>query len=193
MNELNFSCTPEEAKDAAYLENRIRQELGISKTQKLSYRWRKRSIDARNRHIKVNASFETWVDEEVSPRFESYQFPIVKDAEEIHIIGAGPAGLFAALEAILNNKKPVLFERGKDVRNRRRDLAQLTKSSILNPESNYCFGEGGAGTYSDGKLYTRSKNVATFKKSCNCLFNLVPRKTFWSMRIHILERINCHS
>ena len=164
MNELNFSCTPEEAKDAEYLENRIRKELGISKAQKLSYRWRKRSIDARNRHIKVNASFETWVDEEESPRFESYQFPTVKDAEEIHIIGAGPAGLFAALEAILNNKKPVLFERGKDVRNRRRDLAQLTKSSILNPESNYCFGEGGAGTYSDGKLYTRSKKRGDVQK-----------------------------
>ncbi len=90
MNNLNFSCTPEEAKDPEYLENRIRQELGISKNQQLRYRWRKRSIDARNRHIKVNASFETWVDEEESPRFESYQFPSVKDAEEIHIIGAGP-------------------------------------------------------------------------------------------------------
>jgi uncharacterized FAD-dependent dehydrogenase len=164
MNELNFSCTPEEAKDPEYLENRIRQELGISKNQQLRYRWRKRSIDARNRHIKVNASFETWVDEEESPRFESYQFPSVKDVEEIHIIGAGPAGLFAALEAILNNKKPVIFERGKDVRNRRRDLAQLTKSSILNPESNYCFGEGGAGTYSDGKLYTRSKKRGDVQK-----------------------------
>lgn len=164
MNELNFSCTPEEAKDPEYLENRIRQELGISKAQKLTYRWRKRSIDARNRHIKVNASFEAWVDEEESPRFDSYHFPSVKDAEEIHIIGAGPAGLFAALEAILSNKKPVIFERGKDVRNRRRDLAQLTKSSILNPESNYCFGEGGAGTYSDGKLYTRSKKRGDVQK-----------------------------
>jgi uncharacterized FAD-dependent dehydrogenase len=164
MNELNFSCTPEEAKDPDYLENRIRQELGISKAQKLIYRWRKRSIDARNRHIKVNASFEAWVDEEERPRFDSYHFPSVKDAEEIHIIGAGPAGLFAALEAILSNKKPVIFERGKDVRNRRRDLAQLTKSSILNPESNYCFGEGGAGTYSDGKLYTRSKKRGDVQK-----------------------------
>jgi uncharacterized FAD-dependent dehydrogenase len=164
MNELNFSCTPEEAKDIEYLENRIRQELGISKNQQLTFRWRKRSIDARNRHIKVNASFEIWVDEEESPRFESYQFPSIKDAGEIHIIGAGPAGLFAALEAILQGKKPILFERGKDVRNRRRDLAQLTKSSILNPESNYCFGEGGAGTYSDGKLYTRSKKRGDVQK-----------------------------
>jgi uncharacterized FAD-dependent dehydrogenase len=164
MQEHHFSCTPEEAKDSIYLENRIRQELGISPKQKLSYRWRKRSIDARNRHIKVNASFDVWVDEEKAPRFESFQFPSVQDAESIHIIGAGPAGLFAALEAILQGKKPILFERGKDVRNRRRDLAQLTKSSILNPESNYCFGEGGAGTYSDGKLYTRSKKRGDVQK-----------------------------
>lgn len=164
MNELNFSCTPEEAKDDSYLENRIRQELGISSNQKLSYRWRKRSIDARNRHIKVNASFEIWVDEEESKRFKPYHFQSVKEAEEIHIIGGGPAGLFAALEAILQGKKPIIFERGKDVRSRRRDLAQLAKSSILNTESNYCFGEGGAGTYSDGKLYTRSKKRGDVQK-----------------------------
>jgi uncharacterized FAD-dependent dehydrogenase len=164
MQEHHFSCTPEEAKDSTYLENRIRKELGISPQQKLIYRWRKRSIDARNRHIKVNASFDVWVDEEQYPRFELYDFTSVKDCETIHIIGAGPAGLFAALEAILQGKKPILFERGKDVRNRRRDLAQLTKSSILNPESNYCFGEGGAGTYSDGKLYTRSKKRGDVQK-----------------------------
>jgi uncharacterized FAD-dependent dehydrogenase len=164
MQEHHFSCTPEEAKDDAYLGNRIRKELGISPSQEMTFRWRKRSIDARNRHIKVNASFDVWVDEEIQPRFEHYDFSPVKDAEEIHIIGAGPAGLFAALEALLQGKKPILFERGKDVRKRRRDLAQLTKSSVLNPESNYCFGEGGAGTYSDGKLYTRSKKRGDVQK-----------------------------
>lgn len=164
MKEVHFSCTPEEAKDATFIENRIRQELGISKRQSLRYRWRKRSVDARNIRIKINASFDVWVDEEQSNRFENYLFPDVSEQEAIHIIGAGPAGLFAALEAILQGKKPIIFERGKDVRKRRRDLAQLTKSSILNPESNYCFGEGGAGTYSDGKLYTRSKKRGDVQK-----------------------------
>ena len=76
------------------------------------------------------------------------------------IIGAGPAGLFAALKLIENGIKPIIIERGKKVRNRRRDLAKLTKEHIVNPDSNYCFGEGGAGTFSDGKLYTRSKKEA---------------------------------
>lgn len=169
MQEHHFSCTPEEAKDDTYLGNRIRKELGIPSSQEMTFRWRKRSIDARNRHIKVNASFDVWVDEEVQPRFEQYDFNPVKDVEEIHIIGAGPAGLFAALEALLQGKKPILFERGKDVRKRRRDLAQLTKSSVLNPESNYCFGEGGAGTYSDGKLYTRSKKRGDVQKVMHLL------------------------
>lgn len=164
MQEVHFSCTPEEAKDATYLQNRIRQELGISKKQSLSFRWRKRSVDARNIRIKINAAFDVWVDEEQNHRFEPYHFPDVSKQEAIHIIGAGPAGLFAALEAMLQDKKPILFERGKDVRSRRRDLAQLTKSSLLNPESNYCFGEGGAGTYSDGKLYTRSKKRGDVQK-----------------------------
>jgi uncharacterized FAD-dependent dehydrogenase len=164
MQEVHFSCTPEEAKDHSYLENRIRQELGISKKQSLRFRWRKRSVDARNARIKINASFDAFVDEECTERFLPYDFPTVTDQEAIHIVGAGPAGLFAALEAILQHKKPILFERGKDVRSRRRDLAQLTKSSILNPESNYCFGEGGAGTYSDGKLYTRSKKRGDVQK-----------------------------
>ncbi|MFM6935665.1 MAG: NAD(P)/FAD-dependent oxidoreductase [Flavobacteriales bacterium] len=164
MQELSFSCSPEEAQDPPYLEKRIRKELGILPKQELHFRWRKRSVDARNRHIKINASFDIWVDEPSTDRFEKYLFPEVHNAAEIHIIGAGPAGLFAALEAILQGKKPIVFERGKDVRNRRRDLAQLTKSSILNPESNYCFGEGGAGTYSDGKLYTRSKKRGDVQK-----------------------------
>ncbi|MFK9222518.1 FAD-dependent monooxygenase, partial [Escherichia coli] len=78
------------------------------------------------------------------------------NAKKVMIIGAGPAGLFAALELILLGIKPIIIERGKDVKARRRDLAALNKEGIVNPDSNYCFGEGGAGTYSDGKLYTRS-------------------------------------
>ena len=78
-------------------------------------------------------------------------------SKTVHIIGMGPAGMFAALHAIKSGIKPIIYERGKNVRDRRRDLAKLNKEGLVNPESNYCFGEGGAGTYSDGKLYTRSK------------------------------------
>ena len=117
----------------------------------------KRSLDARKPEIKVNLRYEAYVDE--IPVQESLPFDLkdVSQAKSIHIIGAGPAGLFAALEAIHQGLKPIVFERGKDVKARRRDLAKINKEHVVNPESNYCFGEGGAGTYSDGKLYTRSK------------------------------------
>jgi uncharacterized FAD-dependent dehydrogenase len=98
-------------------------------------------------------------------QIEPYLFPILpKNAKEVHIIGAGPAGLFAALECIQLGLRPIVLERGKDVRSRRRDLARLNKEGIVDPESNYCYGEGGAGTYSDGKLYTRSNKRGSIEK-----------------------------
>jgi uncharacterized FAD-dependent dehydrogenase len=98
-------------------------------------------------------------------QIEPYLFPILpKNAKEVHIIGAGPAGLFAALECIQLGLRPIVLERGKDVRTRRRDLARLNKEGIVDPESNYCYGEGGAGTYSDGKLYTRSNKRGSIEK-----------------------------
>jgi uncharacterized FAD-dependent dehydrogenase len=160
-----FTCSPEEATDPVFLEQRIRQELGIQAAQTLDFRWRKRSIDARQKQIKINASFEVAINGKLAPRYQAQAFgPLKANATEVHIIGAGPAGLFAALEAIVHGIKPIIFERGKDVRARRRDLAQLSKNQQLNPESNYCFGEGGAGTYSDGKLYTRSKKRGAIQK-----------------------------
>ena len=165
INQIQFACTPEQAQDNSFLEQKIRKELKILPHQNLSFRWRKRSIDARQRQIKINATFEISVDQELAPRFPNYEFPNVSNAQQkVHIIGAGPAGLFAAIQAILVGYKPIIYERGKDVRARRRDLAKLTKDHVLNPESNYCFGEGGAGTYSDGKLYTRSKKRGDVQK-----------------------------
>tara|TARA_R110002096_G_scaffold169779_3_gene341499 strand:+ start:4348 stop:5943 length:1596 start_codon:yes stop_codon:yes gene_type:complete len=117
----------------------------------------KRSIDARSKVIQVNLRYEAFIDEAAPKNKPSFNMNDVKNAHPIHIIGAGPAGLFAALQAIHLGLKPLLFERGKNVRDRRRDLAKINKEHLVNPESNYCFGEGGAGTYSDGKLYTRSK------------------------------------
>lgn len=136
----------------------IAENLAISTQSIKDFQILKQSIDARTRpiyfHLKIQVTF---VDEEVSDYFEfSPKLQNVTSAKEIYIAGAGPAGLFAALECIENGLKPIILERGKDVKSRRRDLAAMNKEGIVNPESNYCFGEGGAGTYSDGKLYTRS-------------------------------------
>lgn len=154
LAELSFQATPEQAKDEHWLHQRIQQEIG---TSDFVYRWKKRSIDARKAQIKINCSFSVYAKVEDIPALASFHPKDVHNAPEVAIIGSGPAGLFAALRALELGIKPIVFERGKDVRARRRDLARLNKEALINPESNYCFGEGGAGTYSDGKLYTRSK------------------------------------
>ncbi len=157
MKEITFQCSPEEAYDIEFISNTLKQELGLSYEDPLYFKLKKRSIDARKRALKINLTFLVSLNKIKFDNFEELNFKNVSKAKSIHIIGAGPAGLFAALRAAENGFKPVIYERGKDVRNRRRDLAILNKEGKVNPESNYCFGEGGAGTYSDGKLYTRSK------------------------------------
>lgn len=156
--------TPEQAKDDAFLKSRIAKELRLEEDS-FQFRWKKRSIDARKKAIKINGSFEVIGAEESYPDPPSFSPVKVDPKKKIAIVGAGPAGLFAALQALELGWKPVIFERGKDVRARRRDLAALNKEGIVNPESNYCFGEGGAGTYSDGKLYTRSKKRGDVRKA----------------------------
>jgi uncharacterized FAD-dependent dehydrogenase len=131
------------------------------------YHTLKQSIDARSRQqVWINLSLLVFIDEPLQERTsEAYHFPTLPaNAKEVVIVGAGPAGLFAALECILLGLRPIVLERGKDVRSRRRDLAKLNKEGIVDPESNYCFGEGGAGTYSDGKLYTRSNKRGSIDK-----------------------------
>ncbi|MBZ0099694.1 MAG: FAD-binding protein, partial [Taibaiella sp.] len=121
------------------------------------YILQKRSIDARGKQPYVVLQLQLFIDEAVQqPEPFDPQLLNVSNAPHVVIVGAGPAGLFAALRLISLGYKPVILERGKDVRRRRRDLAAINKEGVVNPESNYCFGEGGAGTYSDGKLYTRS-------------------------------------
>lgn len=164
MHEVSFQCSPEEAKDENVLKHLILNELHLSQDTQIDYRWKKRSIDARKKAIKINCAFEVEVNGTLPKNNSDFEFKFVQNLETTHIIGAGPAGLFAALRALELGIKPIIFERGKDVRSRRRDLAKLNKEGILDADSNYCFGEGGAGTYSDGKLYTRSKKRGDVEK-----------------------------
>jgi uncharacterized FAD-dependent dehydrogenase len=153
---VQFQLSPEEAKDDAFIEKRIASETN-QKIGTFDFKWLKRSVDARKRTILINATFEVAEKGKLPVIDVDFHPTEVQDKPTVHIIGAGPAGLYAALRALEIGLKPIIYERGKDVRSRRRDLAKLNKEHLVNSESNYCFGEGGAGTYSDGKLYTRSK------------------------------------
>ncbi|MBS7333355.1 MAG: FAD-dependent monooxygenase, partial [Weeksellaceae bacterium] len=144
----------------------IAQHLGVKKDRINAYQIIRRSMDARSKNIIAQLQINVFIEEDFYDEFEFN--PILQNvsiSKEIYIIGAGPAGLFAALELIELGLKPIIIERGKDVRERRRDLAAMNKEGIVNPESNYCYGEGGAGTYSDGKLYTRSTKRGNILKS----------------------------
>jgi len=156
LKELNLVVSPEQAANEEFLLREISHKLAIETP--FEYRIKKRSVDARSRQIKINLTIEVYTNGEKIPFSNSISrdYKEVTNSKKTIIIGAGPAGLFAALKLIELGIKPVIFERGKDVRERRRDLAAINREHIVNPDSNYCFGEGGAGTYSDGKLYTRS-------------------------------------
>lgn len=148
--------TPSEAFDPVLYQRALEEQLGLSATG-LAFRLVKRSIDARGRQVVVRLLGEVVSRDEAQQKLTyNPDHQDVSKRPRVVIVGAGPAGLFAALQLIEAGLKPVVVERGKDVRSRRRDIAAINKDHIVDPDSNYCFGEGGAGTYSDGKLYTRS-------------------------------------
>lgn len=150
---IELSLTPEEAFDPELFQQTIQQKLHVGE----AFRLLKRSIDARNRNVVVKIIGEVISKDEAADKGRvSPDYPDVTNSKQVVIVGAGPAGLFAALRLIESGIKPMVLERGKDVQARRRDIAAINQAHVVNPESNYCFGEGGAGTYSDGKLYTRS-------------------------------------
>ncbi len=157
IQKLELVLRPEDVNDENTIRNIASRTAGISENEIRNVVILRRSIDARSRQVKIRVIVDIYVNEDYQKQeFNKPEYKDVSNAKQVIIIGSGPAGLFAALRLIELGIKPVIFERGKDVRSRRRDLAAINKEHTVNPESNYCFGEGGAGTYSDGKLYTRS-------------------------------------
>lgn len=156
IKEIELVLLPQETADTSSLYKAASASLKTTPERILDIKILKRSIDARGKTVVYRLKLNVYIDEQRVPEIFSVNYPPVSDKKPVLIIGAGPAGLFAALRCIELGLKPVILERGKDVKQRRRDLAAINRDGVINPESNYCFGEGGAGTYSDGKLYTRS-------------------------------------
>jgi len=170
IREMEIQVLPKEASIKELLKKIVSEKLGINEVEINHIEIVKRSIDARQRTIKINLKIAIFIKEEfIKKKEESPIYKNVEGKEEVIIVGAGPAGMFAALKLLEIGKKPIIIERGKKVRERRVDLANITRKHIVNEDSNYCFGEGGAGTFSDGKLYTRSKKRGDVNKILDVL------------------------
>ena len=157
--ELLLQVSPEIAANELLLKDYLSKQIKVSAKEIQHITILKRSIDARQKAIKINLKVSIFLQNEsfIEEKIQLPEYRDVSNSQEVIIVGAGPAGLFAALQLIELGLKPIVIERGKDVRGRRRDLKAINAEHLVNKDSNYCFGEGGAGTYSDGKLYTRSK------------------------------------
>ena len=167
-NEYQIRVQPHVAANEQALRSYLADEYGFDVRTVTAVRILRRSIDARQRTIFVNLKVRVYINEQ--PQADEYvhtDYPDVSDRPQVIVVGAGPGGLFAALRLIELGLRPIVLERGKDVHERKKDLAQIAKTQQVDAESNYCFGEGGAGAYSDGKLYTRSKKRGSIEKILN--------------------------
>ena len=168
IQEYQVRVWPQVAANEQSLRAWLADEYGFDVRTVTSLRILRRSIDARQRTIFVNLKVRVYINEQ--PQQDEYvptTYPDVSDGQQVIVVGAGPGGLFAALRLIELGLRPIVLERGKDVHERKKDLSQITKTQQVDAESNYCFGEGGAGAYSDGKLYTRSKKRGSIEKILN--------------------------
>jgi uncharacterized FAD-dependent dehydrogenase len=164
QKDIEITIAPEDVNNEQIVVHKLASALNLNPAKITHHQILKRSIDARSRKVVYRLQVRAFVDEHIPQQEEAFSYPIITDAKTVIIVGAGPAGLFAALQCIENGLKPIVIERGKDVKQRRRDLAAINKQGLVNTESNYCYGEGGAGTYSDGKLYTRSNKRGDINK-----------------------------
>ena len=167
--QITLTLTPRQAADAKFYTAQAARRMGIREADIALARVVKRSIDARQRQVKVNLTLEIYADREPQPGPVHFDYPSVEGRTEVVIVGSGPAGLFAALRLIELGLRPVILERGRDVSARKRDIAQINRNGAVDPDSNYAFGEGGAGTFSDGKLFTRSKKRGDYNKALQTL------------------------
>ncbi|NDW10641.1 NAD(P)/FAD-dependent oxidoreductase [Dysgonomonas sp. 520] len=165
QKEINLRISPEAASDISSVKRIFASETGVPVEEINSVRIIKRSIDARQRNVFINLTVRGYIGEsEPEVQYTQIHYQDVSDKPQAIVVGAGPAGLFAALRLIELGVRPVVVERGKNVRDRKKDTARISTEHIVDPDSNYCFGEGGAGAYSDGKLYTRSKKRGNVEK-----------------------------
>ena len=168
IKEYSIRVRPHQAVNEATIKDYLAHEEGLEMKSMTHVRVLKRSIDARQRIIFVNLKVRVYINEEpTDDEYVKTEYRDVSSAPQVIVVGAGPGGLFAALRLIELGLKPVVLERGKDVHERKKDLARIARTQVVDEESNYCFGEGGAGAYSDGKLYTRSKKRGSVEKILN--------------------------
>ena len=168
INEYQIRVKPEVAAQEDRLKAYLGDEYGLNPGDIKGVRILKRSIDARQRQIYVNLKVRTYVNElPTDDEYQHTEYPNVEGKPQVIVVGAGPGGLFAALRLIELGLRPIVLERGKNVHDRKKDLANISRTQQVDGESNYCFGEGGAGAYSDGKLYTRSKKRGNIEKILN--------------------------
>ena len=157
IRDIEFKLSADKGFNTVFHHTFLKKKLGISDADKVHFQLIKRSLDARRGKKQYILKYKIYINED--PEKEDFKLnkPALDSKKRVLIVGSGPAGLFAAIELIAKGIKPIILERGKNVRDRRKDLVKISRMQTVDPDSNYCFGEGGAGTYSDGKLYTRSK------------------------------------
>ncbi len=168
-HKVTLTLTPKQAADPKFYTAEAAHKVGIKDTDVALLRVVKRSIDARQRQAKVNLTVELFEESDPTPEPIHFDYPSVAGRTPVIVVGSGPAGLFAALRLIELGYRPILLERGRNVSDRKVDIAQINRNQAIDPDSNYAFGEGGAGTFSDGKLFTRSKKRGDYHKALQTL------------------------